>query len=204
MVSGIGLVILAAGASTRMGRPKQLLEYQGSTLIHHAASTAVDSLCEPIVVVLGAYAERIEPEIKSLPVTIAPNPDWRDGMSTSLRVGMETLLTLTPKLDALVLMLCDQPFVSTSLINQLVGTYQAGKRTIVACQYAGVVGVPALFGKNFFSLLSTLQGDRGARQVIQQSLATLVSVPFPAGAFDIDTPTDYELFLSLTPNTYPK
>ena len=190
-MSGIGLVILAAGASTRLGSPKQLLEYRRKTLIYHAVNTAVNSLCEPIVVVLGAYAKQILPEITSFPVTIAYNQDWNKGMSTSLRVGIETLLTLSPKLDALVLMLCDQPFVSTSLINQLVETYHTTKHTIVASEYAEVIGVPALFAGNFFSILSTLQGDRGARKVIQQFLPAVVRVPFPAGAFDIDTLTDY-------------
>ncbi len=190
-MSGIGLVILAAGASTRMGRPKQLLEYRGKTLIQHAVNTAVDSLCEPIVVVLGAYDERIKPKIKSFPVTLAPNHNWNKGMSTSLRIGIETLLALSPQLDALVLMLCDQPFVSTPFINQLVKSYNATKQSIVASQYAEVIGVPALFPRTFFPVLSTLKGDQGARQVIKQFIPTVLRVPFPAGAFDIDTPTDY-------------
>jgi molybdenum cofactor cytidylyltransferase len=190
-VSGTGLVILAAGASTRMGRPKQLLEYRGRTLIHQAIGTAVDSVCQPIIVVLGAYTDRIKPKIESAPVTLVINPDWFNGMSTSLRVGVETLMAISPNRDALVLMLCDQPYVSTSLINQLVETSYTTKHPIVASQYAGVVGVPALFTRTLFPFLTTLQGDTGARQVIQQFLPRLVAVPFPEGAFDIDTPTDY-------------
>ena len=194
-MSGVGLVILAAGASTRMGRPKQLLEYQNKTLIHHTVNIAVASLCEPIVVVLGAYAEFIKPEIKSFPITPVLNLDWREGMSTSIRVGLETILNLSSKLDAIVLMLCDQPFVSTALINQLIATYHKTKQPIIASQYGEIVGVPALFERQFFPHLLELKGDRGARQIIQQSLSTVVPVTFPAGAFDIDTPTDYARLL---------
>ena len=190
-MSDLGLIILAAGASTRMGRPKQLLEYRGKTLIQQTIDIAVNSLCEPIVVVLGAYAEQIEPEIKSFPVILAPNRNWRDGMSTSIRVGLKTLLTLSPQLDALVLMLCDQPFVSTVLLDRLVETYYKTEQPLIASQYAEVVGVPALFARSFFPILSTLQGDRGARKILQQFLPEVVRVPFPRGEFDIDTPTDY-------------
>ena len=195
-MSGIGLIILAAGASTRMGSPKQLLEYREQTLIHHTVSIAATSLCQPIVVVLGAYAELIEPEIKSFPVIIALNRNWSNGMSTSIRLGIETLLIFNSELEAIVLMLCDQPFVSTSLINKLVVTYHRSKQPIVASQYGEVVGIPALFDSKFFPHLLELKGDRGARQVIKQSLPMVVRVPFPAGAFDIDTPTDYARLLN--------
>ncbi len=201
-MSSTGLVILAAGASTRMGRPKQLLEYRGRTLIRHAVDTAVNSLCQPIVVVLGADADRIKPEIPPSHVTLVENPDWSDGMSTSLRVGVETILAINPNIDALVLMLCDQPFVSTWLINQLVATHHRTKQPIVASQYAEVVGVPALFARTLFPILTTLQGDRGARQIIQQSLPRLGRVTFPAGAFDIDTPTDYARLANLLPPAF--
>ena len=190
-MSGIGLIILAAGASTRMGCPKQLLKYQNQSLIYHTVNIAVASLCEPIVVVLGAYAELIQPEIKSFPVTIALNPDWTGGMSTSIRVGLETLLVFSPQLEAIVLTLCDQPLVSTSIINELVATYHRTKQPIVASQYGEVVGVPALFDSQFFPNLLKLKGDRGARQVIKQFIPRVLPVPFPAGSFDIDTPTDY-------------
>ena len=112
-------------------------------------------------------------------------------MSTSIRVGIETLLILSPQLEAIVLMLCDQPLVTTPLINQLVATYQRTKQPIVASQYGEVVGIPALFESQFFPYLLKLQGDQGARQLIKQFLPMVVWVPFPAGAFDIDTPTDY-------------
>ncbi len=112
-------------------------------------------------------------------------------MSPSIRVGIETLLILSPQLEAIVLMLCDQPLVTTPLINQLVATYQRTKQPIVASQYGEVVGIPALFESQFFPYLLKLQGDQGARQLIKQFLPMVVWVPFPAGAFDIDTPTDY-------------
>ena len=196
MLSDVGLIILAAGASTRMGRPKQLLEYQGETLIRKTVNTAVNSLCQPIVVVLGAYAEKIKPEIKSFPVTIAFNRNWSNGMSTSVSIGIETLLTLNPELDAIVLMLCDQPFVSASLIDRLVETHRATRQNIIASQYSKTIGVPALFPRHFFPLLSKLQGDRGAKGLIKQFLPTVKPVLFPSGEFDIDTPSDYSRLIN--------
>lgn len=174
-----------------MGHPKQLLKYQGRTLIYHAVSTAVNSVCEPIIVVLGANADLIRPEIASFPVTMVLNRDWQRGMSTSIRIGLETLLNINPHSDTVVLMLCDQPYVSTALINQLVEIYYTTKQPIIASQYGEIFGVPALFARSIFPLLTSLEGDQGARQIIKKSLSMVVPVNFPLAAMDIDTPNDY-------------
>ena len=204
--STIGLMILAAGASTRMGTPKQLLLYQGCSFIHHITEVAIcasqqrfaiASLCQPIIVVLGANAERIKPEISQLPVQIVENQQWAEGMSSSIRVGLEGLLAVNPDLDAVAIALCDQPFVSSQTLNQLVEAYRLTGKPIIACEYAGTLGVPVLFHHTLFSELMTLKSNQGAKQLIKKHIDKVSSVPFPEGAIDIDTPNDYEQLQTL-------
>ncbi|MUG98632.1 NTP transferase domain-containing protein [Scytonema sp. UIC 10036] len=193
-MSDIGLILLAAGASTRMGTPKQLLQYQQQSLLRHMVEVALASVCNPVIVVLGAYAELIRPEVESSNVRIVENDRWSEGMSTSIQSGMEAL---NDDVEAVVLMLCDQPFVSTQTINQLVNVFQATDGQIVASEYGGVQGVPALFKRNLFAELLTLSGAAGARQVIKQNAEKVFSLPFPNGIFDLDTRNDYEQFQKL-------
>ncbi|WP_460207203.1 nucleotidyltransferase family protein, partial [Scytonema sp. NUACC21] len=136
----IGLMLLAAGASTRMGTPKQLLQYQGKSLISHMVRQAIASGCNPIIVVLGAYADRIRPEVEMLNTPIIENQNWSIGMSTSIRCGIEALNEMNPNVEGVVLMLCDQPLVSTQIINQLLATYKTTGQQIIASEYAGVQG----------------------------------------------------------------
>ncbi|MGV0106717.1 4-diphosphocytidyl-2C-methyl-D-erythritol synthase [Nostoc sp. DSM 114160] len=196
--STIAIMILAAGASTRMGTPKQLLLYQGRSLLQYIIDMAIASVCQPVVVVLGANAEQIHPQIKQLPVKVVKNSDWVCGMSTSIKSGIELLNNLPQKIEAVVITLCDQPFVSTQIINQLVDTYYSTKKPIVACKYGDTLGVPALFSQTFFSELATLKETSGAKKVINHNLNEVFSIPFPLGDIDIDTPKDYEQLLSIT------
>ncbi len=190
--SRIGLIILAAGASTRMGNPKQLLLYQGCSFIRHITEVAIASVCQPIIVVLGANAERVKPEVSQLPVQIVENQQWQEGMSSSIRAGLEALLAVNPDLDAVAIALCDQPFVSSQTFNQLVETYYITSKPIIASEYAGTLGVPALFSHTLFSELMTLKSTEGAKKLIKKHSHEVFSVPFPKGAIDIDTPSDYE------------
>jgi molybdenum cofactor cytidylyltransferase len=193
--STIAIIILAAGASTRMGTPKQLLLYQGCSFVQYITEIAIASVCQPVVVVLGAYAERIRPQINELPVTIVENLDWAVGMGSSIKTGMQLLNSLTQKFSAVVIVLCDQPFLSPQILNQLVDAYHATQKPIIACEYAGTLGVPALFSQNFFSELANLPGNSGAKKVIQNNLNQVFSIPFNLGNIDIDTPSDYEQLL---------
>jgi molybdenum cofactor cytidylyltransferase len=190
--STIGLMILAAGASTRMGTPKQLLAYRGCTLILHVAEVAITSVCQPIVVVLGANAEQIKPEISQLPVHIVENQQWADGMSSSIRVGLEALLAVNQNLEAVAIALCDQPFVSSQTLDRIVEAYRFTGKPIIASEYAGTLGVPVLFSRSLFSELMALKSNEGAKQLIKRHIHEVFSVPFPEGSIDIDTPTDYE------------
>ena len=190
--STIGLMILAAGASTRMGTPKQLLAYRGCSFIRHMAEVAIASVCQPIVVVLGANAEQIKPEISQLPVQIVENPQWDEGMSASIRIGLEALLGVNQNLEAVAIVLCDQPFVSFPILDRIVEAYHLTSKPIIASEYAGTLGVPVLFSCTLFSELMALKSNEGAKKLVKKHIHEVFSVPFPEGSIDIDTPTDYE------------
>jgi molybdenum cofactor cytidylyltransferase len=188
--AGIGAVILAAGASTRMGVSKQLLEFGCETLLRRAASVGIEAGCRPVVVVTGADAAATRKALRGLDVREAENQQWESGISSSVRVGIEALVTANPQIAAVVLMLCDQPFVTREIITQLVAAHRETGRSIVASRYGGSYGVPALFDKIHFAELTTLKGDAGAKRVIQKHLPKIHLVPFPKGEIDIDTPDD--------------
>ncbi|NMG10448.1 nucleotidyltransferase family protein [Brasilonema sp. UFV-L1] len=194
--SAIGAIILAAGASTRMGQPKQLLQFQGRSFLRYSVEVVVASVCNPIIVVLGAYAEKMYQEVSQLPVLVVENPQWRDGMGSSIKVGMTALNAAAQKIEGVVLTLCDQPFISCDVINQLVAAYHSTGQGIIASEYAETLGVPALFSHKFFSDLTSLAAASGAKQVIKKYSHKVFSFPFAAGAIDIDTPQDYERLLN--------
>ncbi|MEM7556100.1 MAG: nucleotidyltransferase family protein [Cyanobacteria bacterium P01_A01_bin.84] len=200
----IGLIILAAGSASRMGKPKQLLTYQGNSLISHIVKVGINSICEPVIVVLGAYAEQIKSQIDKLPIQIIENLDWETGMSSSIRAGVNAINHSHPQLDAVIIALADQPLISETAFNQLVQTYQTTENTIIASAYGDVIGVPALFHRTFFPELINLGGDRGAKFLIgkDKNKDKVLSLSIPAAAIDIDTPEDYENLLSIysTPN----
>jgi len=189
-MAGIGAVILAAGASTRMSIPKQLLQFRGQTFLRRAASVALEAGCRPVVVVTGANAACRE-NLRGFDVLEAENQRWESGMSSSVRVGIEALVTANPRIAAIVLMLCDQPFVTRDVIVGLVRAHYETGCSIVASQYGGSYGVPALFGKAHFAELGTLEGAAGAKQVIQKHLEKVQLLPFPEGEIDVDTPDDF-------------
>lgn len=193
----IAIMILAAGASTRMGRPKQLLPYGEHSFLRHTAEVAVASGYQPIVVVLGAYAEQTRSELSQLPVQVVENGQWSKGMGTSIQVGIQALSTMSDPVEAAVLTLCDQPFVSARIITRLIEAYRITGQPIVASAYSGTLGVPALFRHSFFPKLMALSSREGAKQVIQKHPQEVVSIPFPEGTIDIDTPKDYEQFQAM-------
>jgi molybdenum cofactor cytidylyltransferase len=181
--------VLAAGESRRLPGPKQLLRYRGATLLRHAAQTAVAAGVGPVVVVPGAGAGQLRFELSDLAVRIAENAGWKDGMSSSIRVGLDELEAIgTP--DAALFTTCDQPLVTPALLGRLAAAFATTHPAAVACEYAGTVGVPALFGRSLFGQLRDLTGDEGAKRVIQIHLPDVVRVPFEDAALDIDTPED--------------
>jgi len=201
-VSSVGLIILAAGASTRLGAPKQLLTYRGRPLLRHAAETALASVCRPVLVVVGARADHTEAMVDGLPVAIVENTAWAEGIGTSIACGLSALMNPAPlaspllkdkeqwpALDAVVFAVCDQTLVTADVFNDLVRTYDVAGRAIVASAYGGSFGVPALFDRSVFPELLDLH-EAGAKSVILRDPQRVAAVDFPGGVVDIDTPAD--------------
>ena len=186
-----GAVILAAGESSRMGTPKQLLVLDGQPLIVRTVEAALASAAWPVVVVLGAHAEKIRPLLARHPVLIADNSTWPEGMAASIRVGVTMLAQFSRQLDAALVALCDQPAFSADTIAQLVATQRIARRSIVAARYSGRHGAPALFLRENFSTLTHLTGEEGARVLLNGDASRVASVDLPALALDLDTPADY-------------
>lgn len=192
---GVGAVILAAGASSRMGRPKQLLPFRGESLLRRAVRAALGAGCGPVVVVTGAYAEPARGALAGLDVREVWNPRWETGMASSIRAGIQALAGSDA--GAAVLLLCDQPHVTAGVVARLVEGYRRTGRPVVASAYGGSAGVPALFGRPLFDELGRLEGAAGAKQVIGRHAADAHFVPFSGGGVDVDTPGDYARLLVL-------
>jgi molybdenum cofactor cytidylyltransferase len=188
----IGIIVLAAGGSTRFGTPKQLYKYEGKSLIRRAASTALSCDAEPVIISLGSDHEAIEKEVAGLQVTIVFNPTWRSGMASSLTVALRHLTTFQNDIDAVMFMLCDQPQVTSEMLTNLIQTYESKGGPIVAAEYSSTLGVPALFDRSMFGELFDLTGDQGAKSVIKDHINEVHRVPMPDAAFDIDSLEDVE------------
>ncbi len=188
-------MLLAAGSSTRLGKPKQLLAYNGKSLLRHSIEVAAGAGIQALITVLGGNADLLIPEIDSNNTLVVINKNWKDGMATSISTGLSALLEKYPVMENSIFMTCDQPFVNASLLNDLIITHQQTGKPIVASSYDGILGVPVLFNKTFFAKLLQLQGDTGAKKIIQQHITEVATVEFPKGKIDIDTMEDYENLL---------
>jgi len=188
----IGAVILAAGESSRLGQPKQLIQFRGKSLLHRIVDAAKKARCSPTVAVIGSDREEVERELKAEGAIIVENENWRLGIGTSIRVGMRRLIDKAPTLEAVVLLVCDQPFVDARAIARLIRLREKTKRAIVASRYANTLGVPALFDRSCFQELLALDNATGAKTVILSNRERVAEFPFPEGKIDIDTASDYK------------
>jgi molybdenum cofactor cytidylyltransferase len=191
-----GIIILAAGASARLGEPKQQLLYKGKTLLQHAVDAAVESMAQLVIVVLGANAEVIKNDITKHGVTVIHNKDWEEGMASSIRAGIKELQKSSPDIDDAILMLCDQPFVDAALLNSLMLNKHPTSKPIIACAYNNTVGPPALFDKTYFNALLSLNGQEGAKKLLMKYRDKVFTIRFDKGAIDIDTVEDYAKILN--------
>jgi molybdenum cofactor cytidylyltransferase len=189
---GIGAVILAAGESSRLGQPKQLLRFQGKTLIRRMIEAASDADCSPIAVVLGSDSDRIKDELNDSPAAFVENAEWRNGIGSSIRAGVQRLIADAPDLEAILLLVCDQPFVDATSIKKLSSIRDETKKQIVASRYAETLGVPAMFDRSCFQELLLLDDGTGAKSIILRDPGRVGEFPFPDGVIDIDTAADYE------------
>lgn len=185
------VVILAAGSSSRLGEPKQLLKVNGKSLLQKSIDAAINSTAHPVIVVLGANAEQILPEINKSNVHVIINSEWEEGMASSIRIGLNEVLFNSPSPEAVILMVCDQPYISPELINELINTQKQTGKPIVSCDYGEAIGPPALFHRSLFNELMHLKGDVGAKKIIRQHSDKVATILFPKGKIDIDTEEDY-------------
>ena len=183
---GCAALVLAAGASTRLGQPKQLVCYQGEPLLRRAVRLALGAGAGPVLAAVGAEAADCRAALSGLAVTVIENRDYASGMGSSLRAGLAELRELLPAPERLLLLVCDQPLLQPEHLRQLLAAQPAGG--IAAAQYNGHLGVPAVFAQTHFAALAAIQGDQGARSLLRSLAVT--PVPMPEAAIDIDTPGD--------------
>lgn len=187
----IGVIVLAAGASHRMGAAKQTLKFKGETLLRRSAETALQT-SRYVVIALGARREILRREIEDLPVAITENKDWQSGMGGSLKISLAELLKSGENFGGVIVMVCDQPFVSVDLLGKISAEFEQTDSLIVACEYENTRGVPALFSEKLFAEMLSLESSDGAKKLIKKYASETAVVSFPEGAFDVDTPADYE------------
>jgi len=188
-IPSLAAILLAAGGSSRIGAPKQLLPYRDRSLLRHAAEVAVKSDAGETLVVLGFEFERMKAELRGLEVRVVENPGWQEGIASSIRVAISSL---PPSFEAAIILLCDQPLLTSEILNGLIKARNETGKPIVASQYEGTVGVPALFDRSFFTELTQLKGDHGAKRLIAKHSDQVALIPFPGGSVDIDTLADYQ------------
>ena len=188
MKHNIQVLILAAGAASRFGSAKQLLEYHGKSMLQHCIDN-VNVVCrDRVSVVLGANRERIEPLISG--ARIIHNNDWQQGLSSSIVVGVENI---DPCCDGVLILLADQTVLTIDDFKLLLNAFD-GDNT-VAAYYAGRRGVPAIFPQSLFPDLAALSGDSGAKTVLQRPDINIIEIELDRAAMDIDTPEDWAQFL---------
>ncbi len=189
-----GILILAAGNSSRLGKAKQLLSFQGENLLQRAIKAAEKSISNHAVVVLGAYENEIKSIIDFSSSELVVNYNWGEGMSSSMKIGLSNLIK-SKNIDQVVIMLSDQPFVNEILLNSMITTQFESKKGIICCAYDDTLGVPVLFTRKYFEELFSLKIKEGAKKVIYNHLEDCEIIPFDKGAIDIDTQEDYDQLL---------
>jgi molybdenum cofactor cytidylyltransferase len=194
-IENTGLIILAAGNSSRMGEPKQLLPFEGKTFLQCTIDAALGSKATSKVVVLGADKDEIKKSFRADSIPVIHNPEWEKGMASTMQKGLQ-YLTKFKKLDQVILVLCDQPFVHSGILDSLIDLQESTGKGIVACKYADTLGVPALFTQQYFEEMMGLKNSEGAKKVIYNHLNDVAELDFAKGAVDIDTYEEYEELMS--------
>jgi molybdenum cofactor cytidylyltransferase len=194
MMSKTGIVILAAGNSSRMGETKQLMKYKGKTFLQHIIGEAKNANLEPVICITGFQSDLIRENITGMGVSVVYNARWPEGMGSGIVAGINQLLLW--EVDAVILAVSDQPYVSSRLFETMQQLKNQSGKGIIACSYAGILGTPVLFGNVYFSQLKSLDGNQGAKNIVKANLSDVCPVEFEKGNIDIDTKEDYEHLIS--------
>jgi len=194
-MNNTGIIILAAGSSSRFGGIKQLLRFNNKTLIEHVIDEATNAELNSVVVVTGAYADEVSEKIDNKKITIVFNEHWETGMASGIVTGLKKVLIVNNEIENIIIAVCDQPYISSILFQKLSDKKRESKKSIVASSYAGTLGTPALFSKKYFNELLNLKGDEGAKSLIRKYNSETTSVLFKKGNIDVDTRKDYEELL---------
>jgi len=185
--ASLHIIVLAAGAATRFGRPKQLAVLDGRPLLMHAVGRALEVAGSAVSVVIGAHANLIAPVLNRCNASVIVNRGWEEGIASSIRLAVQRL---PGACDGAMLLLADQAGVTAADLQQLADLWQRQPNVIVAARYAGALGVPAIFPRVLFGELLELRGDRGAQVLLRRHTSRLAALPMPAAAQDVDTPDD--------------
>ena len=194
-MNDIPIVLLAAGASSRMGQPKPLLPWGEQTLIEHQVKT-LSATGNPVVVVLGNRAGSIIPILKNLPVKFTINEDWEQGQGTYIAAGVKFVEQQFPESKGVLITLIDQPLITTAHLNNLIANFEQEKQQIIVSEVdSGWQGVPVLFDRFYFDELSKLSGTRGAKTIFRNYKQHVISIPCGEIPEDMDTPESYQRLL---------
>jgi len=186
--NSVAAVVLAAGASRRLGQPKQLLMLDGETLLARSVRLAGEAGAAPVIVVIGANADLIGAAVPVDSADVVKNEEWEQGIASSIHAGVNSL---DADARGVLILACDQPRLSAEHLRGLIETFAAQSETsIVASAYSGVLGIPAVFPREAFPQLLALRGDKGARALLVRPPCPLITIPFPGGEVDIDRPDD--------------
>jgi len=187
----VAAIVLAAGASRRLGRPKQLLLLEGETLLGRTLRLASLAGAAPMIAVLGANCSAIRATVPLEDAIVAVNENWEQGLASSIHTGVLAAEASDTTIAGVILMICDQPRLNVNHLLALISTFEAQTTpTIIASAYAGILGIPAVFPRDAFPGLLALRGDHGARALIARPPCPVVSLPFVGGEVDIDLPID--------------
>ncbi len=195
MTETIPIVVLAAGSSTRMGDPKQLLPLRGSTLLRHCVEQALTSKASKVYVVVGAYFKKVKASLEGLPLEIVLFPDWKEGMGSSLRKAMEYIIENEDPVAGVLVTLGDLPNLHSGHYNNLIDTYLNSIEQIAITKFENTKGVPVIFGASYFDKLLQLKGDQGAKEIALRDPEDVLEVPASMKYFDVDTPEHYQHLL---------
>lgn len=189
-MSQVAAIIVAAGASSRLGQPKQLVIFDGEPLLQRTIRIAAEAGASPVFVVLGAHREFIESKVDFQAAKIVLNPRWAEGLAGSIRAGVRAVEAEAPHASGVLLMTCDQPRVTTQHLGWLIDSIRHSPGSAAASLYAGKRGVPAVFPRAAFAELCTLHGDKGARDLLVNPPWPVMEIALEGGEVDIDRPDD--------------